>query len=70
MFILIHPHVQLDGHAVSCCSSSSLVMYTLWKGVLSYDSYNIDILSSLSFDCFIFSFETYLEVYAPCDYPY
>ena len=51
---LIHPHIQLDEHDVSCFFSSSLVMDTLWKGVLSSDSCSIDTLSNPSF-----SFETY-----------
>ena len=64
VFLLLHhPHLQLDEHDVFFCSSSS--MDTLWQGALSYDSYSIDILSSLSSDCFLFSFETSLEVYAP-----
>ena len=64
--LLLHPHLQLDEHDVFCCSSS--LMDTLWQGVISYDSYNIDILSSLSSDCFLFSFETSWVVDTPCDY--
>ena len=55
---LPHPHIQLDEHDVFCCCSS-LVMDTLWQGVLSYDSYSINTLSNLSSDCLLFSFETY-----------
>ena len=63
VFLLLHPHLQLDGHDVFCCSSS-LVMDTLWQGVISYDSSSIDTLSNLSSDCLLFSFETSsLKVY-------
>ena len=66
VFILfIHPHIQLDEHDVFGFFSYS--MDTLWKGVLSYDSYSIDTWSNISESkCFLFYFETYLEVY---DYP-
>ena len=65
---LPHRHLQLDEHDVSCCFCS-LVMDTLWKGVLSYDRCSIDTLIAtflfwnlffeglrlpfLKFDCFI-----------------
>ena len=56
---LPHPHIHLDEHDVSCWCSSSLVMDTLWKGVLSYDNCSIDTLSNPSF-----YFETsYWKVY-------
>ena len=63
-----HPHLYLDVHDVFCCSYSS--MDTLWKGVLSCDSYNIDIGSSLYSDYLLFSFKTSWEVNTPCDFTY
>ena len=45
---ILHPHLQLDEHDVSCSSSSFLVMDSLWLVVLSYDSCNIGTLSNPS----------------------
>ena len=47
--LLPHPHLHLDDHDVPYCCCYSLVMDTLWQGVLSYDSCSIDTLSNPSF---------------------
>ena len=41
---LPHPHLHLDENDVSCCCCYSLVMDTLWQGVLSYNSCSNDAL--------------------------
>ena len=54
---LPHTHLHLDEHDVFCCCYS--LMDTLWQGVISYDSYNIDTLSNPSSSSKIYSLKAY-----------